>query len=58
MVQREVSLDHWSERPGPGEFQDIWMPHFDGEGKLYARDSVNHKVAFFDLSGKPVKEIK
>jgi len=43
---------------GPGEFGNIWMPHFDGRGNLYVRDIVNHKVAFFDPSGKLIKEIK
>lgn len=43
---------------GPGEFGNIWMPHFDGNRNLYVRDIVNHKVSFFELNGKLVKEIK
>ncbi len=43
---------------GPGEFQNVWMPHFDREGSLYTQDIANHKVVFFDLNGKLIKEVK
>jgi hypothetical protein len=43
---------------GPGEFQNVWAPHFDWAGNLYVRDIVNHKVSFFDPNGKLIKELK
>lgn len=43
---------------GPGEFGNVWAPHFDKDKQLYVRDVTNHKVAFFDLEGKLLKEIK
>jgi len=43
---------------GPGEFGNIWVPHFDKDRHLYVRDIVNHKVSFFDLNGNLAKEVK
>jgi hypothetical protein len=43
---------------GPGEFQNVWTPHFDRAGYLYVRDIVNHKVSFFNPNGKVIKELK
>ena len=33
---------------GPGEFQNIWSPEFDGKGRIYATDIVAKRVLFFD----------
>jgi hypothetical protein len=43
---------------GPGEFGNVWAPHFDKDNHLYVRDIVNHKVSFFDLNGTLAREIK
>ncbi len=33
---------------GPGEFQNIWAPEFDGKGHIYATDIVANRILFFD----------
>jgi 6-bladed beta-propeller len=44
---------------GPGEFQNIWAPEFDGKGRIYATDIVAKRVQFFDKeSGRYADAIK
>ena len=44
---------------GPGEFQNIWSPEFDGKGRIYATDIVAKRVLFFDKeSGRYADAIK
>jgi hypothetical protein len=44
---------------GPGEFQNIWSPRFDGQGRIYATDISAARVIFFDKeNGRFQVEIK
>ncbi len=44
---------------GPGEFQNIWAPRFDGKGRIYATDIVAKRVSFFNKeNGRYQDEIK
>ena len=44
---------------GPGEFQNIWAPEFDGQGRIYATDYVAHRVQFFDKeNGRYIEALK
>ena len=33
---------------GPGEFQNVWQPRFDSEGRMYVSDYVARRISFFD----------
>jgi hypothetical protein len=33
---------------GPGEFQNVWRPRFDTEGRMYVSDYVARRISFFD----------
>ncbi len=44
---------------GPGEFQNIWVPRFDGKGRIYATDIAAKRVVFFDKeNGRYQDQIK
>lgn len=33
---------------GPGEFQNVWRPRFDSEGRMYVSDYVARRISYFD----------
>jgi hypothetical protein len=43
---------------GPGEFQNAWVPRFDGDNNIYVTDIAVRRISFFDKGGKFLKLIK